>query len=455
MFPQPGTFIPTPEQLALREARRLKKQSATTNTGVAPPVNNEKGQIIARPWLTVPGNFSNAVRPVKIMTWNLLAQCLVRRELFPNSDCLKAAQREHMAFKEILSADADILCLQEVDRLGKLIPVLEEAKYGHVYVAGPGKKHGCLIGFRKDSLKIRNQFVLYYDDIDLRLDGAELSRRGLSFRTKNVANVVALEKAGQPGEGYVVATTHLFWHPSYAYERARQTGILLREVVKYRENSGLLSWPCFLTGGKSHRFISDFNFSPMEPGYALLVGDMLTPAQEKLLERSRVVHVSVDPSVLLTNPAATDDDEDGGAPTHPDLTITNARGALPDDGLLTSSELMELFAVVSSRPRSLYDEGQRRLEKISADSVLRCGERMGLPPHQRGAYEPEWTSYTHYWQSVLDYIWVIDPPDRRASVVRLLQPHTTENLQPGLPRKGISGSDHVSLAAEVQWDSID
>lgn len=208
----------------------------------------------------------------------------------------------------------------------------------------------------------------------------------------------------------------------------------------------------------------------MEPGYALLVGDMLTPAQEKLLGRSRVVHVSVDPSVLLTNPAAIDDDEDGGAPTHPDLTITNARGALPDDGLLTSSELMELFSV--GRPRSLYDEGQRRLEKISAGSVPRCGERMGLPSHQRGAYEPEWTSYTHYWQSVLgryltsfaskvsrtnflDYIWVIDPPDRRASVVRLLQPHTTENLQPGLPRKGISGSDHVSLAAEVQWDSID
>jgi hypothetical protein len=34
------------------------------------------------------------------------------RELFPDSDCLKSSQREHMLFKEILSADADILCLQ-------------------------------------------------------------------------------------------------------------------------------------------------------------------------------------------------------------------------------------------------------------------------------------------------------------------------------------------------------
>lgn len=27
---------------------------------------------------------------------------------------------------------------------------------------------------------------------------------------------------------------------------------MLREVVKYRENLGLSSWPCFLAGGKSH-----------------------------------------------------------------------------------------------------------------------------------------------------------------------------------------------------------
>jgi RNA exonuclease NGL2 len=140
-----------------------------------------------------------------------------------------------MLYKEILSADADVLCLQvrnyptktapsrmlicllvpqEVDRLEKLIPVLEGANYDHVYASGPGKKHGCLIGFRKDSLRICDQFVLHYDDIDTRTDATELSRKGLSFRTKNIANVAALERVGQPGEGFIVATTHLFWHPS-------------------------------------------------------------------------------------------------------------------------------------------------------------------------------------------------------------------------------------------------
>lgn len=158
---------------------------------------------------------------------------------------------------------------------------------------------------------------------------------------------------------------------------------------------------------------TDFNFSPAEPSYALLVGDTLTPAQEELLERSRVVHVSVDPSVPLSDPAGTNDDDDdsnnnnaddgggggGGGSGDPDRVITNARRASPADGLLSSFELAQLFAI-TQRPRSLYDEGQRLLERVSGP-VQRCGERLGLPPHQRGAYEPEWTSYTHYWQSVL------------------------------------------------------
>ncbi|KAI0307720.1 Endonuclease/exonuclease/phosphatase [Multifurca ochricompacta] len=300
-----GTFNLTPEQLALREARRSKKQKAATNPAMASPeapstslVNLDKGQIVSRSWSTIRIRNPNASQPVRIMTWNLLAQCLVRRELFPNSDCLKSTQREHMLFREILSADADILCLQEVDRLEKLIPVLEKANYGHIYAAGLMKKHGCLVGFRKGSFQVRKHF----------------------FRTKNVANVVALEKVGHPGEGYVVATTHLFWHPSYAYERTRQAGILLREVVEYREKSGLLAWPCFLAG--------DFNFHPGEPGYALLTGDTLTPVQEQLLSHSRVVHVSVDQSVPLTNPAPTNEDENGGVETDPDKVRGFWKGSL-------------------------------------------------------------------------------------------------------------------------------
>jgi hypothetical protein len=168
---------------------------------------------------------------------------------------------------------------------------------------------------------------------------------------------------------------------------------------------------CSISRASCAHLLPDFNFHPGEPGYALLAGDgdALTPAQERLLAESRVVHVSVDPSVPLTGSAVAETNEDddvGGAESDPDRVITNAREALPADGLLSSPELAELF-VVPTRPRSLYDEGQRLLEKTSGTTVLRCGERLGLPAHQRGAYEPEWTSYTHYWKSVLGESWAL------------------------------------------------
>lgn len=77
---KPGTFTPTPEQLALREARRLKKQKAATDAQAGataasstPPaslVNNEKGHIAPRPWLAVDSP-AHGTLPAKIITWNV------------------------------------------------------------------------------------------------------------------------------------------------------------------------------------------------------------------------------------------------------------------------------------------------------------------------------------------------------------------------------------------------
>src|SRR5258705_8611740 len=40
----------------------------------------------------------------------------------------------------------------------------------------------------------------------------------------------------------------------------------------------------------------------------------------------------------------------------------------------------------------------------------------------------------------------INPPFRPSMILRPLQPHTTADLEPGLPKEGVSGSNHVSLA---------
>ena len=101
-----------------------------------------------------------------------------------------------------------------MDRTEKLLPVLEEAKYACVYAAGPRKKHGCLIAYRKDAYECIRQRVVMYDEESVRPEGDENARRGMSFRTKNICSIVALRQRAPGTDGVIVATTHLFWHPA-------------------------------------------------------------------------------------------------------------------------------------------------------------------------------------------------------------------------------------------------
>ncbi|KAJ7786408.1 Endonuclease/exonuclease/phosphatase [Mycena metata] len=403
-------FELTPEQIAISEERKAKKQKLQAQSP-STQVNVDAALILSRPWLDLnfTENRNGAVR-VRVMTWNLLAQCLVRRELFPTSNCLKGAQRQPMLHAEVLAQNADIMCLQEVDNLEKLLPTLEAAGYNHHYVAGPGKKHGCLVGFNEKYEKLQDR-VIHYDEQHVRSEGDENFRRGSSFRTRNIGSIVALKNLSNEGEGVVIgASTRVL--NQLSLKPPRQAGILIREIAKFRSELHLESWPCMIAG--------DFNFSPDDPAYTLLVGGQLNAEQRDRLEISRVVH------------AAPVDDESGAV--DPDRVITNARPAVPTDGLLSDSELVSLFSSANV-VRSAYDEG---LKMHTQDSP-------GLPTFggRTGYYEPEYTSYTHYWKARLSI------SDRPAVVGGLLAPHIVKDLVPGLPQKGISGSDHISLCAEI------
>lgn len=142
----------------------------------------------------------------------------------------------------------------------------------------------------------------------------------------------------------------------------------------------------------------DFNFAPDDPAYSLLVGDPLLACQEERLANSRVVHVTIDPDVPPAPLKTSAEDEEGGevGETDPDRIITNARLAISSDGLLTNTELANLY---STPVRSAYDEGMFSYRKLGGD-VVTYGDRVPLPS-RRGINEPEWTSYTHYWKTVL------------------------------------------------------
>jgi RNA exonuclease NGL2 len=331
--------------------------------------------------------------------------------------------------------------MQEVDRLEKLSPVLEKAGYSSAYATGPGKQHGCLIAYKQMKYNRVDELIIEYDKQEVRKDSSHpVARIGSSRVTKNIGFMVALAETGTDHQGVIVATTHLFWHPAFTYERARQAGILIREVLNFRQSMKLEHWPCIIAG--------DFNFTPDDPAYSLLVGDPLTEAQSQRLHMSRVIHITIDPTVLPTTKKA-DDEEGDGSEADPDRVINNSRVATSSDGLLSDLELTSLF-IHGAKLRSAYDEGQRaQRDNGTPGDLYTFGDRVPSPPTRLGAHEPMWTSYTHYWKATLDYIFFVDTPKHSINVAGYLNPHRTTDMKSGLPQIGICGSDHVSLCAEL------
>lgn len=118
-----------------------------------------------------------------------------------------------------------------MDRLDFLLKSLAPGKYDHAFASGKGKKHGLAILYKQDLFVKHAEKIVYYDEENVRdgrfedqsLDEAAYIRwrRGMTRTTRNIGFIVALRSTSNQASGYIVATTHLFWHPAYIYERAR------------------------------------------------------------------------------------------------------------------------------------------------------------------------------------------------------------------------------------------
>jgi RNA exonuclease NGL2 len=91
--------------------------------------------------------------------------------------------------------------------------MLERAGYAHHYSSGSGKKHGCMIAFKKNMYSMVSDKVIYYDQYVPMDNDSGRSLTGNTFKTRNIGLLVALQRLDQESEGLIVATTHLFWHP--------------------------------------------------------------------------------------------------------------------------------------------------------------------------------------------------------------------------------------------------
>ncbi|KAF9928588.1 hypothetical protein BGZ65_006198 [Modicella reniformis] len=240
------------------------------------------------------------------MSIQLLAQALVRREMFPHASqkALRWRFRKQNLLEEFLAFAPDLACLQEVDFWEECYhPALTKAGYDTVYYKNINKKHGCAIIWRKSRFEKVDQLALEYDDIGqptFRTGniGLMVGLKPLQHKAENPdpnadmlltedeedqdkeENTIRINEAEDDNEetnipgGILVVTTHLFWRPDGSYERLRQASILLDKIKEWNQQ---LKFTVLLGG--------DFNTTPRDAAYRAMTRNQMPPQQIPNLEQ--------------------------------------------------------------------------------------------------------------------------------------------------------------------------
>ncbi|VEU23975.1 DEKNAAC105171 [Brettanomyces naardenensis] len=379
------------------------------------------------------------------MTYNLLAQTLIRRTLFPdNGSILKWANRSRPLYQEVKNYNCDIMCFEEMDYTkfnSFWKPKLTELGYGCRFYHSGEKSHGVAIFYKDCLFRLVDSLHIDYDSEK----SADIPPR---TKTRNVGLILGLSLRGNPDKVVIIGTTHLFWHPFGTYERARQTYIALSKCRELEKRITVLHPEV----SKIWKFLAgDFNSQPFDAPYL-----SITKKPVHYDGRCKVVMAcatSYQFSALREGREEEEQEEEEAQeknqPTDP----------VPDSFTATEEqlELVEKMRCLHNslplRAVSLYSIGYSRVDP----------ENSGI---DNDSNEPFFSNWAHSWRGLLDYIFLVrdwdgkencqdvdnleDFEEKNEIVLRKLlrMPHESE-MGGGQPRDHQFPSDHLCLIGEV------
>lgn len=385
--------------------------------------------------------------PLKIMTYNLLAQTLIRRSMFPdNGRILKWTVRSKPLYQEVKYYDCDIICMQEMDysNYQKFWTArMKELGYEGHFNRNQNKSHGVAIFFRKSMFAMIDHMHIQYDIIET---------AGIEPRTttQNVGIVLALSLRGHQNNIVLIGTTHLFWHPFGTYERTRQTAILLMKAKEFERRVKVLHpekskvWSFFA---------GDFNSQPFDSPYL-----SITSKPVHYDDRCKTV-IGCSTSFEFSNKrdGGGGEEEEGGnvevyGENQPKTPVPDRFDPTVEQQKMVA-EMEKLHNALPYRAISLYSVAYGLVDP----------KNSGLDNSRN---EPFFSNWAHTWRGLLDYIFVIrdwdGKEDNRAidslekfetenhirlnSLLRMPHP---EEMDKGLPREYLYPSDHLCMVAQV------
>lgn len=447
------------EVRAQREAAKKKKREDMIARGLDPDFPPDL-QFIHRPMLSLNPSENADGFVFKLMTYNCLAQALIRRKLFPTSgNALKWFKRSRVLLNEFMHYNSDVLCLQEVDYIQYQSFWKEEFEklgYESQFHRHGTKNHGIAIVWKRDMFTMVDKMLIDYDKEP---SGALEPRT----TTKNVGLAIALgftkkvlaKHPGSSKRGIIVGTTHLFWHPFGTFERTRQCYVMLNKMKEFMHRINVLQdkgatqenlWYPFFCG--------DFNSQPFDTPY-------LSVSSKPVTYKGRAKTV-IECSTSYTFSKARDgeecDDEEGGniekfgdgQPEHP---VPEKFSATEEQKGLVES-MASLHNSLDMRGISIYSVGYKHVH----------AENAGL---DNNFNEPEISNWAETWRGLLDYIFFIKKwdfsdkaspeeleafQDENGIKIRglLRMPPAKEMPNHGQPHEGEYGSDHLSMMCELE-----
>ncbi|CAG8548618.1 38_t:CDS:2 [Funneliformis caledonium] len=410
------------------------------------PKKRTRYEPILRDMIALP-NTEEETNGITIMTYNLLAQSLCKRELFPNcGDALKWKNRRPRLLKEIFHYLPDLGCFQEMDDtnfIETFKPEFEKFDYDSLFFKNDTKRHGCCIIWKKSKFTKLKELTLDFDKFG-----------SPTMTTNCIGIVVVLGCVGVENKGISIGTTHLYWRPESMYERARQCLILYQNLLKLNEG---FNFPAFLAG--------DFNSTPEDPIYQLMVKNSLTEKKLSVLKDSmRSFGDEVEGS--------TGSGDNFGKKEEKEKQSTSSTNEIIIEQSTTSSQ-----SLTDTRPNQSSQSSSLTftLEPSQLDSLLsnfenlpKCLSLYGQNYHLIDSEniieysEPKITHYGLHFKGTLDYIFYIldhekenineenrKDDENKFKVFKLLKlPRKEEFESTSLPNYKFN-SDHVCLMVEI------
>ncbi|KAL3233658.1 putative RNA exonuclease NGL3 [Nakaseomyces bracarensis] len=456
-----GSQYDTEEEIkAKRETRRLKKlkkRQELISQGLDPDFPAEC-QFIERPMLYIPHEQEVCGCPLSVMTYNCLAQTLIRRDMFPESGpALKWYMRSKVLLHEIKYYNADVCCLQEIDSVQyELFWAVELPKYGYntLFHHEESKSHGVMIIWKEVLFACKAHLDIYFDQIycDLVKPRTRTNNVGLLVALEFKDNFLKRRKSGtmEPSrKGIVIGTFHLFWHPFGTFDRTRQCYIIKREIQQFTGTLGSeTSWYQIFTG--------DFNSQPDSVPYLTLteLPIVLTKKQRAVIECSTAYKYSERRN--YGKEFAMEEDDTGGKKNGEDNNTTEYSETPQPEKFDPTVEqrklvddLIDLHNEVDFQATSLYGLGYHSVHPANSDATSK---------------EPSLSSWSTKWAGLLDYIFFVNhkPKSKYNSIedfetdndVRitgyLRMPTKEEMPNHSQPFKNEYPSDHISMMCKLE-----